>query len=187
MLQFCNAQTPLQLLTEFMEIAKSPDVEDLGNLIRMKNLFMRDLVQAQTRSTGRFELQTDNIESLCTRCKGTGELYKFTRRPVTEDCTLCDEDGIQSYVCNRCDENGRFRVSRGPGLTVDVVCKFCKGEKTVTRKCTRCDGTKKFKRYVLESIMSTTPCPACGQLGFLPEAFNPVLDGDVASAIDGSL
>jgi len=190
-------EKPWMVLAGF-EVAWKSNPPDRKNLILAKNLVMRHLVSEQMKKQRYFEI-TSPFDKSCISCKGTGEIYKFNRKPVEVNCHICAGKKKISVKCRKCDGTGRYieRWKEGGGL--NLKCTTCKGTGKVRVKCSNCFGKGKLKKIVPDyTIKSTTPCKHCNELGFIvprpkttkakkphrtPELSNPVISLEKAAAL----
>lgn len=174
------------------------ELEKMVDLIDARNVLVRTNLLTQIYDTGAFIMPQTVFENSCSKCRGTGELFLFNRVPKEVECNRC-EDGIVWVRCRSCKGSTRYTSRFKEGGGIDVECKTCidsppehKGQIAV--KCRVCKGTKTAKIMVLDhTLKSTTPCPACDELGFIipkkektvstmgPD--NPVLAGDLAEKL----
>jgi len=187
--------TPELVLTGF-EIAWKGNPADQKQLKLAKNLVMQHLVSEQMKKQRYFEI-TSPFANSCVSCRGTGEIYKFNRKPVEVNCHICAGKKKVSVECRKCKGSGRYieRWPEGGGLNLE--CTTCKGKGKVRVKCSNCYGKGKIKKIVPDhTIKSTTPCKHCDELGFIlpkpiiekkkhvtPPLSNPVISTATAAAL----
>lgn len=172
--------------------------EKLDDLLIGRNVIIRTNLLTQIYDKGAFMVPENPFENTCKKCHGTGELYLFNRVPKEVNCNRC-EDGIVWVRCRSCKGTTRYTSKFKEGGGINVECKTCKESPEehkgqVAVKCRVCQGTKIAKIMVLDhTLKSTTPCPACDELGFtipkqekvhVPQGLdNPVLAGDLAEKL----
>ena len=158
---------PEKVLEHFQKVVNDTPFDRKDIVILAKNLIMRQLVSDQMKAQRYFEI-TSPFDSSCMSCKGTGEIYKFNKKPVSVNCHICAGKKKVVVECRKCKGTGRYveRWAEGGGL--NIKCTTCKGTGTVRVKCSNCFGRGKIKKIVHDhSIKSTTPCKYCGGLGFI--------------------
>jgi DnaJ-class molecular chaperone len=183
-----------EVLQSFFEMMQVDDatLEKMGrtreHLKHGRDIALRYLVNEQIRTSDdhKFSLEVP-YENPCSKCKGAGEIYKFSRRKVMVTCNVCNgesKDGVcgKEELCESCDKTGRYRRELEPGLFVNVECKTCGGAGVAFFKCRRCRGEGKVEITVLDRIQSTTPCDVCDGRGYFhPKTLdNPVIDSSLA-------
>lgn len=158
-------------------------------LIFAKNILLRNIVINQIKTIGQFKIESP-FENTCTKCRGSGEVYKFLRKSKKVKCMKCT-DGYIIMDCSSCGGTGRYTktIDEGDGeLHINVECRTCKGknidgksEKTQVKfKCPTCRGKKQVKKFaIVEEIKSTTPCRFCGETGMRKPKPERVLDNPV--------
>jgi RecJ-like exonuclease len=164
--------TPTDILSRFEEIWKtSPETPEM--VIMAKNLLLQDKVSSQLMERRYFEIVSP-FEASCVRCKGTGEIYKLEWKTIKVDCHACSGTGVfreKMGTCGACSGTGRFIRKYKNGGGINIVCRECKGTKKapVKVKCQKCLGSGKKEKHIPSGmIKSTTPCPKCSELGFIP-------------------
>lgn len=175
---------------------ENDELDQVVPFIEAKNHLLRHLVSSQMKAEKYFEINSPFKDS-CTGCKGTGEIYKFKRKPVKVNCHICAGKKKIKVECPTCEGTGRFEKRWRGGGGINVSCKTCKGKKKVAVKCSECLGIGKNLKYVHDyRLKSTTPCKRCKQLGFIvdkptkpikkrPQPANPVLTEHLADKIKG--
>lgn len=186
---------PEIVMTGF-EVAWKDNPPDRKELILAKNHLLQMLVSQQMEKQRYFEITSPFLHS-CISCRGTGEIYKFMRKPVKVNCHICAAKKKVTVKCRKCDGSGRY-VERWPeGGGINVECMTCKGKGKVRVKCSHCFGKGKIKKIVPDHhIKSTTPCKHCNELGFIlprpikkkkhetpPIGDNPVINGETAATL----
>lgn len=171
----------LQLLTSFEESIHKAIADKKTRMLKpltdAKNILLRHEVELQVAKEGKFTF-TDIIpfDTACISCRGTGEIYKFFREPVTESCTKC-ENGYVLIKCRACQGTTKYG-KKNANLHVNIVeCTRCEkdaeGKPTGKEKvkCRDCRGTGKYRKLAIApKIKSTTHCRDCKGRGFtLPE------------------
>lgn len=132
----------------------------IQDLVEAKNTLLRSWVHSQVVRKGHFSIRVP-FDSPCTKCRGTGEIYKLQRfEEKTKDCPTCEGNGWFWKLCNDC---------KG---TAEPECKCLrhkdewpdKQQGLVKVKCRECRSFKHKKRFV--GLESTTKCHACKGFGF---------------------
>ena len=136
------------------------------------------------------------FDNSCMHCKGTGEIYKFNKKPVFVNCHICASKKKIKVKCPKCKGNGRFLEKWPEGGGLNLKCTACKGTGLVYAVCSNCFGKGKIKKIVPDhSIKSTTPCKYCKELGFIvpkpfkrkkkltPHIKNPVISSATAATL----
>jgi len=180
----------------------TPELKD--ELIRSKNILLRNLVIKQVNEVGHFTIdKSPPFENTCTHCNGVGERYKFVRKSKRVKCMKC-QNGKIIETCPTCKGTGRFVTKddeENVPLTINVVCKTCEGKKIeegsektqIEYVCRICHGRTTVKTFAIIGVLrSTTPCEQCKGLGFLPPKKkrvpdNPVLDENLGNKIKEEL
>lgn len=139
---------------------------DRKNIISAKNVVMQHLVSQQMKKKRYFEVLSP-FDKTCPSCKGTGEIYKFTKKPVDVNCYICGGKGNLVEECHVCKGSGRHITRWVKGGGADLKCTKCDGKKTIHIKCLNCNDGKIRKIVVEYPIKSTTPCKYCNELGFI--------------------
>lgn len=186
---------PQSVLSNFFKIWND-GADDKKALIAAKNLIMQKMVSDQMKAQRYFEIVSPFPNS-CISCRGTGEIYKFNKKPVLVNCHICAGKKKLTVKCRKCKGSGRY-IERWPeGGGMNLKCTACKGKGSVRVKCSNCFGKGKIKKIVPDhSIKSTTPCKHCKELGFIvpkaPKAkrkkrtepiSNPVISPEHAAAL----
>lgn len=186
---------PTLVLTGF-EIAWKGNPSDRKQLILAKNLVLRQLVSEQMKRQRYFEIVSP-FEHSCIWCRGTGEIYKFNKKPVEVNCHICAGKGEYKDTCPSCKGSNRYIVRWPEGGGMNLVCNNCIPEEPgkAMIKCSNCLNKGKIKKIVPDhTIKSTTPCKRCHELGFIlpkpakkekktPHIGTPVLDSDTAATL----
>lgn len=199
-LQFAGLESPdvtPELVMTGFEIAWKGHPKDRKGLILAKNTLLQHLVSQQMEKQRYFEIVSP-FETSCIHCRGTGEIYKFMRKPVKVNCHICAGKKKVNVTCRKCEGTGRY-VERDKkfGGGINVECMTCKGKGKVRVKCSHCFGKGKIKKIVPDHhIKSTTPCKHCDELGFIapkpkskpkkhetPPIGNPVITQENAAAL----
>ena len=191
-----DLEKPQMILAGF-EIAWNANPPDRKKLILAKNLIMRQMVSEQMKAQRYFEI-TSPFQHSCISCRGTGEIYKFNRKPVFVNCHICAGKKKVTVECRTCKGSGRYITedsSTNCTLRLNLKCTTCKGKGKVRVKCSECFGKGKKKKIVPDhTIKSTTPCKHCNELGFIlpkpgkrkketPPIGNPVISTETAAAL----
>jgi hypothetical protein len=189
--------SPTIVLTSFKDTWEMQDKSDevaVREIIDAKNTIMRRIVSEQMEKQRYFDIESP-FENSCISCKGSGEIYKFTKKPVEVNCHICAGKKKIKVKCRVCKGSGRYikRFPEGGGMNLE--CKVCHGTGKVRVKCSNCIGKGKLKKVVLDHVIkSTTPCKHCEELGFVipkpkkkyhkknvtPQIGTPVLDHETA-------
>lgn len=185
-----------QIVMTGFEIAWKDNPPDRKGLIEAKNLLLQQLVSYQMEKQRYFEIVSP-FENSCISCRGTGEIYKFMRKPVFVNCHICAGKKKVTVDCRYCKGSGRHirRFPGGGGMNLE--CIKCEGTGKVRVKCAECFGKGKKKKIVPDHhIKSTTPCKHCNELGFIlpkppiqkkkhvtPPIGNPVISDENAAAL----
>jgi DnaJ-class molecular chaperone len=177
MVSLCNSEElSLQgILQEFRKemekrLKEPHSYESLKYLVEAKNRVVRDQVMTSIRETnGYFNLdELITFEDRCNACKGTGELYYFSRVGSKVPCKDCKDPttgkslGYKIAVCPTCDGN---RII--PHDEEEIPCPRCyndgKGASTgvIRVTCKSCQGSKTYSKWRLYDIVSTTRCHQC--------------------------
>ena len=188
-------------LTQYNTSKQAETLEQfLPDLIDSRNVLVRTNLLTQIYDRGQFVIPGDPFKNSCERCHGTGELYLFNRITKEVTCNRC-EQGKVWVTCRSCHGTGRYKVRYKEGGGVDLKCRSCKNsppnhQGQMQVRCRACLGTMSAKITVLDySMKSTTACPVCDSLGFLPPKpewkpktpDNPVLAGDLAEKIKSEI
>ena len=184
-----------EIIMSGFEAAWKGKPQDRKGLILAKNTLLQMLVSQQMEKQRYFEIVSP-FENSCISCRGTGEIYKFMRKPVKVNCHICAGKKKVNVTCRKCEGSGRY-IERWPeGGGINVECMTCKGKGKVRVKCSHCFGKGKIKKIVPDHhIKSTTPCKHCDELGFIlpkpikkkkhetPPIGNPVISEENAAAL----
>ena len=182
----------------------------LDDLIQAKNILLRQIVLNQIETEGQFKIVAP-FDNTCTKCGGSGELYKFKRSSQRVTCMKCKKpddlrdhlislgnspeqiDGFKVITCPSCDGTSRFTKNKK-----DEPCKTCNGKyltkdseslTQVLRKCETCRGKMKVKKFAINpELKSTTKCRYCSGKGFFipkPESLpdNPAINSEIADQL----
>ena len=194
-LQVSKKATPEHVLINFGSMIVQghiPEELSRADVIAAKNLLLQKYVDTSVSERGFFEIKSP-FDECCTRCRGTGEIYKLKREEVEEEhCEACDGEGFVWIPCRKCEGTGRFKKEE-KGLKINVECRACKRfEKEWPEdkhfhyrvRCRDCRGQDKKAKLI--GLESTTPCPKCKEVGFFPKKVdNPALPfGTLAQAIE---
>jgi len=171
-----------------------PEGKDQKYIIAAKNAILIHRTHVQVRDRG-FFVNGVPYEEPCSRCHGTGNLYKLIAEEIhNQHCDSCNGEKFVWIPCRKCNATGRFKTDDG-NLRINVKCKACERfEKQWPNdkkfhylvRCRDCRGLDTKVRYI--GLESTTPCPVCKELGFFPKSIqNPVIIfGSIAQAIEKS-
>jgi hypothetical protein len=139
----------------------------LANVLGAKNSLMRHLITEQKKRFRFFEIESP-FDNTCSKCQGSGELYKFFKKSVKVNCHICGGSSNLEDNCPICKGNGRYIRRWKQGGGVNLECKRCQGKGKVKVSCRECKGKGQLKKAVLsDELKSTTPCKNCRQLGFI--------------------
>jgi hypothetical protein len=187
--------TPEHILVNYGSMVSQGHIpEDMtkDDVTEAKNVLLRSFVDQSVAEKGFFEIKAP-FDDPCSRCHGTGEIYKLKREEVEhEHCEACDGEGFVWIPCRKCNATGRF-IKEEKGLKINVECKACKRFENewpedkqyhYRVRCRDCRGADKKAKLI--GLESTTPCPKCKQIGFFPkQVSNPALPfGSLAQAIE---
>lgn len=177
------------LLTVFKDRLEKTKNKNL--LVSVKNDLLRTIVTKQMKARNYFTIESP-FKHPCTACKGTGEIYKFSRGTKEVRCHVCGGEDLK-IPCRSCNGTGRFVRQYEDGGKINVVCKICDGTGILKVKCSVCLGEGVLRKTtIIPEIESTTPCQKCEQLGFInppkpkttnKEVMNPVLDQEIAASL----
>jgi hypothetical protein len=167
--------TTREVLSQFQILYDAPK-EKLKNLeitqydlIQGKNMVMGVLIEQQIAENQKFVIDSP-FENTCKKCKGSGELYRFSRKEIEIDCPKCKGEGGKKGEC-RCkntDHPGKFYKKMEDDLFIKTECKHCKGTLEAFYKCDRCRGEGKTKIWVIDRIEHRSVCDVCNGRGFFP-------------------
>ena len=124
-----------------------------------KFVLLRQKVLEQVRTVGRFTIETP-FANPCSKCHGSGEIYKFVRKPQTLKCMKCDEGYLKdSTKCPTCKGKGDLKtfaiISQ---LRNTTTCPYCKGkgffkEKVLDNPLFNQDAAKAVKKKLKVSMV----------------------------------
>jgi DnaJ-class molecular chaperone len=133
-----------------------------------RNCIVKHLVVQQMTERRYFEIP--EVDGVCNKCHGTGELYHFHKKQINVKCNSCNGEGTKVVKCNRCEDGRYIRKMNNGGVIINVQCNRCHGEGTVTVKCQLCLGKGTVKKAVTsEHMKSFNSCPECKGKGFKKE------------------
>ena len=93
-----------------------------------KFVLLRQKVLEQIKVDGRFNIITP-FKNPCTKCYGSGEIYKFIRRIQTLKCMKCAEGFLQDSKCPTCKGKGKLKTfAITPQLRNTTTCTYCRGK-----------------------------------------------------------
>ena len=122
-----------------------------------KFVLLRQKVLEQIRVDGRFNIITP-FKNPCTKCYGSGEIYKFIRRIQTLKCMKCSEGFLQDSKCPTCKGRGKLKTfAITPQLRNTTTCTYCKGrgffkEKVLDNPLFDQDAVKEVKKKLKVSL-----------------------------------
>lgn len=196
--------TPTEILTSFKNLHDNMATNNLDedDLKVARNVLIQDSVCRQIEEHRYFEIVSP-FENSCIVCQGSGEIYKFVKKPVDVNCHICAGKGkiktIIKIQCQRCKKTPGRHIKRWrEGGGINVTCKFCNdgfNNQVKMTKCNKCLGEGTIEKPVLShEIKSTTPCNRCQQRGFIkpktpkkkhyyPVILNPVITQNLAMKI----
>ena len=118
-------ETKLWAMEENQEWSQS----SFDEYTQAKNILLRELILSQLEKHGRFKITT-NFENPCSRCHGSGEIYKFLRKSQKVRCMKCDngkmKDGSKCITCKGKASLKTFAIV--PQLRDTTICPFCRGK-----------------------------------------------------------
>lgn len=194
-------------LINFRSMIANDDIEvpSTSILIEAKNIILRRWIEERLQEQGHWDLKSPYKDE-CTRCHGTGEIYKLEKEKFKKDCEVCNGNGYLWLICRSCKGTGRYirNDKKVKDLIINVVCncdKFAKkygdehkGQiRVFCRECRGKGGSTSLKPWQEENfrytgkIYSTTKCPQCHGYGFpiTPRGVvNPVLSNQLAQIIN---
>ena len=134
-------------------------------LIEARNVLLREIITEQMNVIGRFTIDIQPSQEICTSCNGTGELYRIMIE-VKVACPVCNGEGVEPETCKKCKGNGKI---------LGETCTTCKGKgifyryktfKTEKKICKKCKGTGEVKiRKRAKTLTGSTTCLTCGGTG----------------------
>jgi len=162
-----SQQNPTIVLQKFYHLWENDSKLDKRIIKDAKMIILRHIVSEQMRVQRYFEIISP-FENSCISCKGTGEIYKFNKKPVFVNCWVCAGKKKITVKCRKCNGSGRY-IKRWPeGGGLNLKCTACNGKGVIRVKCSNCFGKGKIKKIVPDhTIKSTTPCKHCKELGFI--------------------
>lgn len=98
------------------------------NLILAKNTILRYIVSQQMKDKRYFSIISP-FEKSCISCRGTGEIYKFNKKPADVRCPVClGTKKVNNATCSRCLGKGKIKkVFYDHNLKSTTPCKKCNG------------------------------------------------------------
>ena len=201
-----SIESVLQKFREEMErrLEGPHSYDQLKYLVEAKNRIVRKQVLMSIKeNNGFFDPESIiDFEDRCKSCKGTGELYRFSKSKKKTSCKACkDEETGKSlgYIFEKCPKcNGKKKIYEDPELQENLIdCPRCfdnqknKSTGVIKVTCRACLGSKIYSKFYLDEMESTTRCHSCQGNGWrvpkkklLPAApFNSVLSPDDAENI----
>ncbi len=164
---------------------ENEELDKIQSVINAKNTLIQSFIVAEVRMNGKFKIGDAPFENSCKKCRGTGELYEFHKKPKMITCRTCKGSRKVWIKCKTCK-----------GVKKGVDCLDCRdndkpGYQQVS--CSKCEGTgKEVIHPIIPKIKSTTPCKRCKGLGWkepkeTPPPDNPVIPQNLGAAIkDGT-